>query len=126
MNEHHSKKMDESLKSDYRNNVLFCISNTWKIHYPTRTLLYIYIGRPSMNLVSIVLIPLPCNTSQLTDYMCAGLGRKGQLCGSCKKDFALAVYSYSMKCVSCKTFHTINLFKLIWSDCLWSTESVCH
>lgn len=75
MNEHHSKKMDESLKSDYRNNVLFCISNTWKIHYP-RALLYIYIGRPSMNLVSIVLIPLPCNTSQLTDYMCAGLGRK--------------------------------------------------
>ena len=55
-------------------------------------------------------IPLPCNVSELEDYMCAGLNREGQLCGRCKKGFAPAVYSYSLQCVQCKS-HYLNWVK---------------
>ena len=51
-------------------------------------------------------IPLPCNVSELEDYMCAGLNREGQLCGRCKKGFA----SYCLQCVQCKS-HYLNWVK---------------
>ena len=55
-------------------------------------------------------IPLPCNVSELEDYMCASLNREGQLCGRCKKGFAPAVYSYSLQCEQCKS-HYLNWVK---------------
>ena len=55
-------------------------------------------------------IPLPCNVSELEDYMCAGLNREGQLCGRCKKGFAPAVYSYCPQCEQCKS-HYLNWVK---------------
>ena len=58
-------------------------------------------------------IPLPCNASELNDYMCAGLNREGKLCGRCVKGFAPSVYSYSMKCVPCSLYHSRNIFKYI-------------
>ena len=58
-------------------------------------------------------IPLPCNASELNDYMCAGLNRSSQLCGRCVKGFAPAVYSYSMKCVPCSSYHSFNIFKYV-------------
>ena len=58
-------------------------------------------------------IPLPCNASELNDYMCAGLNREGKLCGRCVKGFTPSVYSYSMKCVPCSSYHSRNIFKYI-------------
>ena len=52
-------------------------------------------------------LPLPCNTTVLNDYMCAGLNREGQLCGRCKKGFAPPGYSYSMQCVPCNSSNWI-------------------
>ncbi len=57
-------------------------------------------------------VPLPCNTSELNDYTCAGLNREGQLCGKCKDGFAPSVYSYSMRCVRCADY------KLNWAKYL--------
>ena len=48
--------------------------------------------------------PLPCNISDLNEFMCAGLNREGQLCGRCKKGFAPPVYSYSLSCVKCTNY----------------------
>ena len=56
--------------------------------------------------------PLPCNVSQLNEYMCAGLNREGQLCGRCVKGFAPPVYSYSLSCVNCTDYH-LNWLKYI-------------
>ena len=56
--------------------------------------------------------PLPCNVSQLNEYMCAGLNREGQLCGRCVKGFAPPVYSYSLTCVNCTDYH-LNWLKYI-------------
>lgn len=56
--------------------------------------------------------PLPCNITKLNDYMCAGLNRKGQLCGKCVEGFAPAVFSYTVNCVKCTDYH-LNWLKYI-------------
>ena len=56
--------------------------------------------------------PLPCNISELNDYMCAGLNREGQLCGKCVKGFAPPVFSYSLNCVECTDYH-LNWLKYV-------------
>ena len=48
--------------------------------------------------------PLPCNISELNEFMCAGLNREGQLCGKCKKGYAPAVYSYVLRCINCTDY----------------------
>ena len=45
--------------------------------------------------------PLPCNISELNQFMCADLNREGQLCGRCQDGYAPPVYSYSLHCVNC-------------------------
>ena len=55
-------------------------------------------------------VPLPCNLSELNDFMCAGLNREGQLCGECREGFAPPVYSYSLRCVNC-TDYSLNWLK---------------
>ena len=35
--------------------------------------------------------------------MCGHLNRGGQLCGKCKENYSIPVYSYEMKCVQCST-----------------------
>ena len=57
-------------------------------------------------------LPLPCNVSELDNYMCAGLNREGKSCGRCKEGFAPSVYSYSMSCANC-TSHQHNWVKYI-------------
>ena len=56
--------------------------------------------------------PLPCNISQLNDFMCADLNREGQLCGKCREGFAPPVYSYSLSCVNC-TDYSLNWLKYL-------------
>ena len=46
---------------------------------------------------------LPSDITKLNSYMCGHLNREGQLCGKCKENYSLPVYSYDMKCVHCST-----------------------
>jgi len=46
---------------------------------------------------------LPSDITELNTYMCGHLNREGQLCGKCKENSSLPVYSYDMKCVQCST-----------------------
>ena len=46
---------------------------------------------------------LPSNTTELNNYMCGHLNRAGQLCGECKENYSIPVYSYDLKCVQCST-----------------------
>ena len=46
---------------------------------------------------------VPCNITELNNYMCGQLNREGQLCGRCKEDYSVPVYSYDLKCVQCST-----------------------
>ena len=55
---------------------------------------------------------LPCNISDLNDFMCASINREGQLCGRCRKGFAPPVYSYSLRCVNC-TDYSLNWLKYL-------------
>ena len=48
--------------------------------------------------------PLPCDVTDLNNFTCAGLNRKGQLCGQCIEGHAPPVYSYDLKCVECKDY----------------------
>ena len=48
--------------------------------------------------------PLPCNISELNQFMCADLNREGQLCGRCWDGYAPPVYSYSLHCVNCTDY----------------------
>ena len=56
--------------------------------------------------------PLPCNISELNNFMCAGLNREGQLCGKCREGFAPPAYSYSLKCVNC-TEYSLNWLRYL-------------
>ena len=46
-------------------------------------------------------ILLPENLSQINDYMCSPLKRKGFLCGECTDGFGPSVTSFKTKCVNC-------------------------
>ena len=63
------------------------------------------------NLVEKAVI-LPCNISDLNDFMCASTNREGQLCGRCREGFAPPVYSYSLTCVNC-TDYSLNWLKYL-------------
>ena len=47
--------------------------------------------------------PLPSNATKLS--MCEYFNRAGQLCGDCKENYSIPVYSYDLKCVQCSTSH---------------------
>ena len=55
--------------------------------------------------------PLPCNVSELNQFMCADTNRDGQLCGRCREGFAPPVYSYSLNCVNCSEYGYHNWLK---------------
>ena len=57
--------------------------------------------------------PLPCNITELNQFMCAGLNREGQLCGRCQDGYAPPVYSYSLHCVKCTHYGPQNWFKYL-------------
>lgn len=39
--------------------------------------------------------------SELSSALCKNFNREGQMCGLCKKNFAPAVYSYTVDCINC-------------------------
>ena len=46
---------------------------------------------------------VPADVTILNRYMCGHLNREGQLCGKCRENYSIPVYSYEMKCVQCST-----------------------
>ena len=44
---------------------------------------------------------LPSDVTELNNYMCGYFNRAGQLCGKCKDNYSIPVYSYDLKCVRC-------------------------
>ena len=48
---------------------------------------------------------LPKNISDLEEFMCGHLNRKGRMCGQCRDGFTASAYSYNMKCVNCSGGH---------------------
>ena len=46
---------------------------------------------------------LPSDVTKLNNNMCGYLNRAGQLCGECKENYSIPVYSYDLKCVQCST-----------------------
>ena len=56
-------------------------------------------------------IQLPRNLSQLNDYMCGPMNRKGLVCSECADGFGPAVTSFQYKCANCsETKHAVPLF----------------
>ena len=55
----------------------------------------------SLNLTKDNHIRLPSNVSDLNDYMCESMNRKGRICGQCVPDFGIAVFSLEQECISC-------------------------
>ena len=48
---------------------------------------------------------LPKNVSELEDFLCGHLNRRGRLCGRCKDGYVPSAYSYELKCVRCSSGH---------------------
>ena len=46
---------------------------------------------------------VPSNITEVNHCICGHLNREGQLCGKCKENYSIPVYSYEMKCVQCST-----------------------
>ena len=60
-----------------------------------------YISQHSDLSSSNLYFRLPSYTSNLTNFMCGSLHRKGQLCGECEDGFGPAIYSYTLECTEC-------------------------
>ena len=61
--------------------------------------------------ISSLRVRLPQNLSQLNDYMCGPLHRKGALCSECVDGFGPSVTSFKYKCVNCNhSWYGVPLF----------------
>ena len=47
------------------------------------------------------------------DYRCERFNRTGQLCGKCKSEYVLPVFSYSLRCIKCDNFNKYNTLKYV-------------
>jgi len=57
---------------------------------------------------------LPLNGSQLSEVQCGSFNREGELCGRCKENHSLPVYSYQfLSCVDCQVYSYKNWVKYI-------------
>ena len=60
-----------------------------------------YFEPKGYNITSSQQILLPINLSQLNDYMCGPLNRKGLVCSECADGFGPSVTSFGYRCVNC-------------------------
>ena len=60
-----------------------------------------YFQQGVYNITTTGYVQLPRNLSQLNDYMCDPLNRKGLVCSECADGFGPSVTSFGYKCVSC-------------------------
>ena len=61
----------------------------------------IYSHNANVTLVAGIYFQLPNNISELNDYMCAPMNRKGRICSECIDGFALSVTSIGHQCSNC-------------------------
>ena len=55
----------------------------------------------SLNTTKDKYVRLPSNVSDLNDYMCGPMNRKGRMCSQCVDGFGLAVFSIAHTCTNC-------------------------
>ena len=56
-------------------------------------------------------IHLPMNLSQLNDYICGPMNRKGLVCSECADGFGPSVTSFEYKCANCSDMkYAVSLF----------------
>ena len=68
------------------------------------------------NITSSKQVLLPRNLSQLNDYMCGPLNRKGLVCSECADGFGPSVTSFGYRCVNCtqsNAWYGVSLFLFI-------------
>ena len=58
------------------------------------------------NVSEVGYITLPINVSELNDYMCGPMNRRGSLCNECIDDFGLSATSFLYTCSNCTGFST--------------------
>ena len=62
-----------------------------------------YLINKNLIMVDGIYIQLPDNTSQINDYMCGSMNRKGRICSECIEGFAPSVTSLGYECSNCST-----------------------
>ena len=60
-----------------------------------------YLINKNVTMVDGVYIQLPDNISQLNDYMCGPMNRKGRICSECIDGFAPSLTSFGYECSNC-------------------------
>ena len=60
-----------------------------------------YAFNPNATVVDGIYIQLPRNTSELNDFMCGRMNRKGRVCSECIDGFAPSMSSIGNKCSNC-------------------------
>ena len=60
-----------------------------------------YLINTNVIIVDGIYIQLPDNISQLNDYMCGPMNRKGRICSECIDGFAPSVTSFGYECSNC-------------------------
>jgi len=63
------------------------------------TCFYNCVRRKQFDYTSILYHPVPSNVTKLD--MCEYFNRAGQLCGKCKENYTIPIYSYDFNCVQC-------------------------
>ena len=78
-----------------------------KCHYSQRNNAY--------NISSSGYISLPVNLSQLNDYMCGPINRKGLVCSECADGYGPSFTSYGYKCANCtNSWYNVPLFVFVY------------
>ena len=73
-----------------------------------------YITSHHYNMTRTGYILLPRNLSQLNDYMCGPLNRKGLVCSECADGFGPSVTSFGYECANCtNTWYGVPLFLVV-------------
>ena len=80
-------------------NVLFCMTNEKEVTFLANC--YTYSLKQNATVVDRVYIKLPHNISELNNFMCRRMNRKGRVCSECVDGFAPSMTSIGSKCSNC-------------------------
>ena len=81
----------------------YCMTNAESTGPVVGTCFYNCICRKQFHYTDTLYHLLPSNLTKLN--LCEYFNRAEQLCGKCKENYSIPVYSYDMKCVQCSTSH---------------------
>ena len=67
------------------------------------------------NMISSGYISLPVNLTELNDYMCGPINRKGLVCSECADGYGPSFTSYGYKCANCtNSWYNVPLFVFVY------------